>query len=193
MLFGRLGILMAADIVNIFIHSWQYFYFQFWLTFMRPTMNKLLPMCLSVWEGVCQCVCVCVCDCVLRFCLNYGNMPKICFSLWGACPAISSRLPFRFAFCWFMAFIGQVLCLFVVHCFGQFFVCSCCCRLGYELLISSAPWSDCCAIYKIHTHIYVYILYMSAIYIVVYANFLLLSFRLCSTTVPHLFNGIFIS
>lgn len=106
-----------------------------------------------------MCVCLCVCDCVLRFCLNYGNMPKICFSLW---PAISSRLPFRFAFCWFMAFIGQVLCLFVVHCFGQFFV-SCCCRLGFELLISSAPWSDCYAIYI--EYIQIYLLYMSAIYI----------------------------
>lgn len=111
------------------------------------------------------CVGVCVCDCVLRFRLNYGNMPKICFSLWGACPAISSRLPFRFAFCWFMAFIGQVLCLFVVHCFGQFFVCSCCCRLGYELLISSAPWSDCFAIYIKYIHIYMYISFTCLLYI----------------------------
>lgn len=60
MLFGRLGILMAADIVNIFILSWQYFYFQYRLTFMRPTINKLLPMC------------VCV-----RVCLCFALLPKL--------------------------------------------------------------------------------------------------------------------
>lgn len=117
MLFGRLGILMAADIVNIFIHSWQYFYFQFWLTFMRPTMNKLLPMSLSVWGDVC--VCVSVCDCVLRFRLNYGNMPKICFSLWGL---PSNLFPFAFS-----------LCLLLVYGFYRPSTLSLCCPLFWPI------------------------------------------------------------
>lgn len=152
MLFGRLGILMAADIVNIFIPSCQYFYFQYRRTFMRPTMNKLLPMC--VWG------CVSVSLSLLRSCLNYGNMPKICFSLW----AISSPIAFR----WFMAFIGQVLCLFVVHCFGQFFV-------GYELLISPC---------YIHNTIYIYTFFL---FMQIYVAF----FPLVPHGATHLFNGLF--
>jgi len=69
------------------IYSAQFFYFQFWLTFIwaRPIhkqkknnkkQKKSITYCLSGYLYVCVSICVSVCVC---FRLNYGNMPKICF------------------------------------------------------------------------------------------------------------------
>lgn len=76
-------------------------------------------MSVCVRGCVCCCMSVCVCDCVLRFCLNYGNMPKICFSLW--------RLPshlFSFAFS---------LCLLLVYGFYRASTLSLCCPLFWPI------------------------------------------------------------
>lgn len=137
-------------------------------------------------------VSVCVCDSVLCFCLNYGNMPKICFSLWG----LPSNL-FSFAFS---------LCLLLVYGFYRASTLSLCCPLFWPifrllLLLLLSLWLRTSNfkramkrllyfIYNTYTYICIYFIWL--LYVVVYANFLLLSFRLCST-VPHLFNGIFIS
>lgn len=68
---------------------------------------------------MCCCISVCVCDSVLCFCLNYGNMPKICFSLWG----LPSNL-FSFAFS---------LCLLLVYGFYRASTLSLCCPLFWPI------------------------------------------------------------